>query len=203
MKTGLTLIDDVLINGLEKNKVNILEGKMAVGKTITMLKLAKNIFDSNKNVLFITQEEYIKSLQRKLAKIICESEDIDKEKIKTYINNLSSLFRILKVKHELTNLDLIDKLNDSDDFDLIILDDIVIDGGIDYNLINNSVKPIVFFTKSLSRVISKVNVPFNFDTLDNFEVIRLDVKKYENGDKICDLFHNNSLIGEITLTGII
>ena len=40
-------------------------------------------------------------------------------------------------------------------------------------------------------------------TLDNFEVIRLDVKKYENGDKICDLFHNNSLIGEITLTGII
>jgi hypothetical protein len=203
MKTGLKLIDDVLVNGLEKNKVNILESKMAVGKTITMLKLAKNIFDSNKNVLFITQEEYIKSLQRKLAKIICESEDIDKEKIKTYINNSTSLFRIRKLKHELTNLDLIDKLNNSDDFDLIILDDIVIDGGIDYNLINNSVKPIVFFTKSLSRTTLKVNGTFNFDTLDNFEVIRLDVKKYENEDKICDLFHNNSLIGEITLTGII
>lgn len=199
MKTGLKFIDEVLVNGVEKAKINILETKFAgVGKTITMLKIGKNIIETGGKVLFITQDDSIRSLIIKLSKIICESEIVDKEKIKTYINNLSGSFIISKVNYEITNTDLINKLNKHSDSDLIIIDNIKIDNGIDYNLINSSVEPIVFFTKCLSRT----PTPLIEEILPNFEVLWLDVKKYENDNKLCDLYYNNLLVGEITLSGL-
>jgi hypothetical protein len=90
-----------------------------------------------------------------------------------------------------------------DNFDLIILDGILVDGGIDYNLINNSVKPILFFTKCLSTTLLNENVISNFDVSDNFEILTLHFKSCGNDGKVYDLFHNNSLVGEIMLTGLI
>ena len=56
IETGIKAIDNSLVDGLTKEKIIIIQGPTAGGKTMSLLNITLNLSVEGKNVLFLSQE---------------------------------------------------------------------------------------------------------------------------------------------------
>ena len=201
IKTGVDFID-TLTKGVNKSDVNILGSTFGQGKTITMINISKSIIENGKNVLYITFDDRFKTLQIKLCKLISESENIDKDKIYDYIDKHQKnklILRKVDSNHNHNDNDndkLIELINSKDDFDFIVIDGYYKGKFEDFKFINESVKPILFFTTMLDSDSLNNQTEINYDGLNVFNLKLID---RVDSVKIFDMYFNGKIANKLTI----
>ena len=197
IKTGIDFID-TLTKGVNKSEVNVLGSTFGQGKTTTMINISKSIIENGKNVLYITFDDRIKTLQIKLCKLISESENIDKDKIYAYIDKHQKnklMIRKIGSNHN-ENDKLIELINSKDDFDFIVIDGYYKGKFEDFKFINDSVKPILFFTTMLDSDSLNNQNEINYYGLNVFNLKLIDSV---DSVKIFDMYFNGNIANELTI----
>lgn len=216
IETGIKAIDNSLVNGLTKEKITIIQGPSASGKTMSLLNVALNLSVEGKNVLFLSQEMTAFALQKQIARVISESWDIDRDKVKNYIENNENIGDIT-----VKNVSFSDNLNEIRDsinryvelkkIDVVLIDFLptldkddafynarkYVEYLIDFN---RSIDIPIILTKTI--VIDEINGRFitNFETknirFDYFNIFTLHGLSQEDEIKTYDILFNDEVIEE-------
>mgnify|MGYP003640556181 FL=1 len=216
IETGIKAIDNSLVNGLTKEKITIIQGPTAGGKTMSLLNITLNLSVEGKNVLFLSQEMTAFALQKQIARVISGSWDIDRDKVKNYIednenigditvknvsfsDNLNEIRDSINRYVELKKIDvvLIDFLPTLDKDDTFYNPRKYVEYLIDFN---RSIDIPIILTKNVLR--DEINTRFvtNFETrnirFDYFNIFTLHGLSQEDEIKTYDILFNDEVIEE-------
>ena len=216
IETGIKAIDNSLVNGLTKEKITIIQGPTAGGKTMSLLNITLNSSVEGKNVLFLSQEMTAFALQKQIARVISGSWDIDRDKVKNYIednenigditvknvsfsDNLNEIRDSINRYVELKKIDvvLIDFLPTLDKDDTFYNPRKYVEYLIDFN---RSIDIPIILTKNVLR--DEINTRFvtNFETrnirFDYFNIFTLHGLSQEDEIKTYDILFNDEVIEE-------
>ena len=216
IETGIKAIDNSLVNGLTKEKIIIIQGPTAGGKTMSLLNITLNLSVEGKNVLFLSQEMTAFALQKQIARVISGSWDIDRDKVKNYIednenigditvknvsfsDNLNEIRDSINRYVELKKIDvvLIDFLPTLDKDDTFYNPRKYVEYLIDFN---RSIDIPIILTKNVLR--DEINTRFvtNFETrnirFDYFNIFTLHGLSQEDEIKTYDILFNDEVIEE-------
>lgn len=197
IKTGIDFID-TLTQGVNKSDVNVLGSQFGQGTTTTMIDISKSIIENGKNVLYITFNTPAKILQNKMCKLISESENINMDKVYDYMDkHKKNKLIIKKVGSNYNENDkLIEFINSKDDFDFIVIDGYYDGKFEDFKFINESVKPILFFTTMLNNNSLDNQTKIDYDGLNIFNLKLID---NVNSVKRFDMYFNGKITNELII----
>jgi KaiC/GvpD/RAD55 family RecA-like ATPase len=216
IETGIKAIDNSLVNGLTKEKITIIQGPTAGGKTMSLLNVALNLSVEGKNVLFLSQEMTAFALQKQIARVISGSWDIDRDKVKNYIEDNKNIGDIT-----VKNVSFSDNLNEIRDsinryvefkkIDVVLIDFLptldkddafynprkYVEYLIDFN---RSIDIPIILTKNVLRDERNGRFVTNFETknirFDYFNIFTLHGLSQEDEIKTYDILFNDEVIEE-------
>jgi predicted ATP-dependent serine protease len=203
MKTGISVIDNALPEGLSNDKINIIGTRCGMGKTTLCGRIAITYAEAGKNVLFLSAEERVNEIRRKILHTFFGHDKYNWETVK----GVSKNFGILKIRNygyaPTTSVDLLNMIKSYEiNFDLIILDGInFIDAPLAIKTFNDNVSSVVVSTSQLARLMVNgnfVNYPADAIIDEKINNFIFDVKSNENGYKVGPVYLNKKNIGEIS-----
>lgn len=201
MKTGISVFDKALPKGLSKVKITILGTKCAMGKTMLSGMIANTVYKEGKNVLFLTADEQLSFLRKKILNSFFGHDKYTKEMVEEAVKGLGTL-AFKKIPTIATDPEtLANEIRSYDiNFDLIVLDGVhFIDGFNGLKLFNERVNPKLLFTNQiynnpLGNDLKYLGMKIN----ENLNAFILDVKHDEIGNKVGSVSLNGEYIGNIS-----
>jgi hypothetical protein len=214
IKTGIECIDNVLPNGIDKDKINILGTKASFGKTTIALNILLNRAILGDDVLLISSHNTIYQ-QHLMENILTHSKNIKKVDIPEFSKTIKGSMIFKSFPHS-TSIDVILSYLRGKKFDLIIVDDA-------QHTIKSTVNTYIPFMSQLLEFIKIVRTPILFTTsiyedfstdfidkklsikenIDGNLVNKIMLRHYDSnsnkGVKIGGIYCDNKLRGSITL----
>lgn len=211
MKTKIASIDNLIPNGIEKDKINIIGSKAGFGKTTIVLNIMLNRAIEGDKVVLITTDS-ITYVNRLLDNIICNGRDEENYKVKQILDNINGKI-VLKAVPRGSGIDEIYKVIRGEGYDLIIIEDIEhlmkskVDNYIPFMSqlyeLNQMVKSHIIYTTTIydnytvDEKVMRTPIKQNIDK-DLTNTLMLKTYDSNNKIKIGGLYHNNVLKGSIT-----